>query len=52
MLCPLASQSPKPGGPPWNATVLGDDWPEEVARLRNELDGGSSSMEAAASRTH
>jgi dihydrofolate reductase len=25
--------------PPWNATVLGDDWPEEVARLRNELDG-------------
>ena len=25
-------------GPPWNATVLGDDWPEEVARLRNELD--------------
>jgi dihydrofolate reductase len=25
--------------PAWNATVLGDDWPEEVARLRNELDG-------------
>jgi dihydrofolate reductase len=25
--------------PPWNATVLGDDWPEEVARVRNELDG-------------
>jgi dihydrofolate reductase len=25
--------------PPWNATVLGDDWPEEVARLRQELDG-------------
>lgn len=24
--------------PPWNATVLGDDWPEEVARLRKELD--------------
>jgi dihydrofolate reductase len=24
---------------PWNATVLGDGWPEEVARLRNELDG-------------
>jgi dihydrofolate reductase len=24
---------------PWNATVLGDDWPEEVARLRKELDG-------------
>jgi dihydrofolate reductase len=24
---------------PWNATVLGDDWPEEVARLREELDG-------------
>jgi dihydrofolate reductase len=24
---------------PWNATVLGDDWPEEVARLRTELDG-------------
>jgi dihydrofolate reductase len=23
----------------WNATVLGDDWPEEVARLRKELDG-------------
>jgi dihydrofolate reductase len=25
--------------PPWNATALGDDWPKEVARLRNELDG-------------
>jgi dihydrofolate reductase len=25
--------------PPWNATVLGDDWTEEVARLRKELDG-------------
>jgi dihydrofolate reductase len=25
--------------PDWNATVLGDDWPAEVARLRNELDG-------------
>jgi dihydrofolate reductase len=25
--------------PPWNATVLGDGWPEEVARLREELDG-------------
>jgi dihydrofolate reductase len=25
--------------PPWNATVLGDDWPEEVPRLRKELDG-------------
>lgn len=25
--------------PPWNATVLGDDWLEEVARLRKELDG-------------
>jgi dihydrofolate reductase len=25
--------------PSWNTTVLGDDWPEEVARLRNELDG-------------
>src|SRR5919108_4364409 len=24
---------------PWNATVLGDDWAQEVARLRNELDG-------------
>jgi dihydrofolate reductase len=24
---------------PWNATVLGDDWPEVVARLRQELDG-------------
>jgi dihydrofolate reductase len=25
--------------PPWNATVLGDDWLEEVARLRKDLDG-------------
>jgi dihydrofolate reductase len=25
--------------PPWNATVLSDNWPEEVTRLRNELDG-------------
>jgi dihydrofolate reductase len=25
--------------PAWNATVLGDDWPEEAARLREELDG-------------
>jgi dihydrofolate reductase len=25
--------------PPWNTTVLGDDWPEQVARLRKELDG-------------
>jgi dihydrofolate reductase len=25
--------------PPWNATVLGDDWPDEVARLPKELDG-------------
>ena len=25
--------------PPWNATVLGDDWLEEAARLRTELDG-------------
>ena len=25
--------------PAWNATVLGDGWPEEVARLRKELDG-------------
>jgi dihydrofolate reductase len=25
--------------PGWNATVLGDDWLEQVARLRNELDG-------------
>src|SRR5919109_319284 len=24
---------------PWNATVLGDDWPERVARLRTELAG-------------
>ena len=25
--------------PSWNATVLGDDWPDEVARLRTELGG-------------
>jgi dihydrofolate reductase len=25
--------------PAWNTTVLGDDWPEETARLRRELDG-------------
>jgi dihydrofolate reductase len=25
--------------PPWNATVLGDDWPEDVASLRTDLDG-------------
>jgi dihydrofolate reductase len=25
--------------PPWNTTVLGDDWPQEAARLRQELDG-------------
>jgi dihydrofolate reductase len=25
--------------PHGNAAVLGDDWPEEVARLRKELDG-------------
>jgi dihydrofolate reductase len=25
--------------PHWNATVLGDDWPQQVARLRKELDG-------------
>jgi dihydrofolate reductase len=25
--------------PAWNATVLGDDWAEEVAMLRKELDG-------------
>jgi dihydrofolate reductase len=25
--------------PRWNATVVGDDWPDEVARLRKELDG-------------
>jgi hypothetical protein len=24
--------------PAWNATVLGDDWPEETPRLRKELD--------------
>ena len=25
--------------PSWNVTVLGDEWPEVVARLREELDG-------------
>jgi dihydrofolate reductase len=25
--------------PTWNATVLGDDWPDQLARLRKELDG-------------
>ena len=25
--------------PQWNATVLGDDWPQEVAGLRKQLDG-------------
>jgi dihydrofolate reductase len=25
--------------PAWNATVLGDDWPEEASKLRKELDG-------------
>ena len=25
--------------PHWNATVLGDDWPDEAARLRKGLDG-------------
>jgi dihydrofolate reductase len=25
--------------PLWNATVLGDDWPEVVTRLRKEVDG-------------
>jgi dihydrofolate reductase len=25
--------------PRWNATVLGDDWLEDVARLRNEVNG-------------
>jgi dihydrofolate reductase len=25
--------------PPWNATVLGDNWQDEVAGLRKELDG-------------
>lgn len=25
--------------PAWNVTVLGDDWPQEVARLREQLDG-------------
>jgi dihydrofolate reductase len=25
--------------PAWNATVLGEDWPKEAARLRKELDG-------------
>ncbi len=37
---------------PWNATVLGDDWLEETARLRKELDGdilvyGSRSLSRA-----
>jgi len=31
--------SSTPTDPDWNATVLGDDWPEEVPRLREELDG-------------
>jgi dihydrofolate reductase len=25
--------------PDWNANVLGDEWPKDVARLRKELDG-------------
>jgi dihydrofolate reductase len=25
--------------PPWSATVLNDDWPEDVASLQKELDG-------------
>jgi dihydrofolate reductase len=25
--------------PPWNTTVLGDDWPDVVARLRKDPDG-------------
>jgi dihydrofolate reductase len=38
--------------PPWNATVLGDDWLDDVARLRKELDGeilvyGSRSLSRA-----
>ncbi len=38
--------------PSWNATVLGDDWLEDVARLRKELDGeilvyGSRSLSRA-----
>jgi dihydrofolate reductase len=38
--------------PAWNAIVLGDDWLEEVARLREELDGelvvyGSRSLSQA-----
>jgi dihydrofolate reductase len=47
----VVSSSPLPD-PPWNATVLGDDWPEVVARLRKELDGeilvyGSRSLSQA-----
>ena len=38
--------------PAWNATVLGQDWPEEVARLRRSSTAKSSSMAAAASRGH
>jgi dihydrofolate reductase len=34
--------------PPWNATVLGDDSAEEVARLRKSSTATSSSMAAAA----
>jgi hypothetical protein len=42
--------------PPWNATVLGDDWPEEVARLRKRLEGeilvyGSRRFSQAPSRS-
>jgi dihydrofolate reductase len=38
--------------PDWNTTVLGDDWPKEVGRLRNEIDGeivvyGSRSLSRA-----
>jgi dihydrofolate reductase len=38
--------------PHWKATVLGEEWPEEVARLRKELDGeivvyGSRSLSRA-----
>ena len=38
--------------PAWNATVLGDDWPGEVARLRKELDGEILIYAAAASHRH
>jgi dihydrofolate reductase len=31
--------SSTPGSPPWNPTVLGDDWLAEVARLKDELAG-------------